>query len=142
MRAAAPGMIRRMHRLLALLIGAGRAALGIALVAKPELVARGWLGEEANNPVPRALITGLGVRDAVLGLVQVSTGGRGRGAALMLLGGAAADAADLAGTVRAGNAVPIRGRAITIALAGGSVLASLWTAPKVARRKHVPIDDE
>lgn len=124
-----------MHTIVALLIAAGRAGLGIGLAVKPERVARGWLGEEASKPIPKALVTGLGTRDAALGLALLSTGGRGRSAALLLLAGVAADLSDLVGTVAAGPAIPVKGRVGTIALAGGAALAGLWAAPGVARPK-------
>ncbi len=56
------------------LLGAARAALGVAVLAAPETVTSHWLGEDnASHPAVRYLARSLGVRDLVLGLLVLRT---------------------------------------------------------------------
>ena len=47
--------------------GAGRVAIGAALVVAPRLLGRIWLGAPAATPAGAVALRALGVRDVVLG---------------------------------------------------------------------------
>lgn len=56
------------------LLAAGRAALGIAVLAAPEQVVSHWLGgEHATKPVVLDLARSLGARDLALGVATLQT---------------------------------------------------------------------
>ena len=60
-------------------IGAGRAAIGVALLAAPGPAAKRWLGDVSERPGAQVAISGVGARDLVLGLGTVwALGGRKR----------------------------------------------------------------
>jgi hypothetical protein len=106
----------------------GRIAVGAALILTPKLVLRPWIGEVANKTGARVLGAGFGARDIVVGagaIHALSTGGPVRP---WLLGGAFADAVDLAATFAARRSLPAPGAAATCVLAATGVAAGLWTA--------------
>ncbi|MGH2514273.1 MAG: hypothetical protein ACRDHP_01320 [Ktedonobacterales bacterium] len=110
-------------RTLSAVMSLARVGLGLAFVAAPGPLLRGWMGarEAASGPATM-LARGLGVRDALLGL----------GGCLSLLSdesprrwlrmGAVADAADVALTlaIRPGPSLPVR-LLIAGTAAGGAV---------------------
>lgn len=126
-------------RLLAGVISAGRVAFGVGLIAAPGRMARGWVGAVADDEAAGVITRGLGGRDVLLGAIALHTvAPRGLGpltpsdnprmAARMQLACALADAIDLAAGVAARRALPARGVAATVALAGGAVVAQLLAA--------------
>lgn len=88
--------------LLARSLAAGRALVGIVLVALPAAATRPWLGgSSAEDPGRQVAVRGLGARDVVLGvgtLVALRDGGDVRRAARWLEAGVVADLADAAST--------------------------------------------
>jgi hypothetical protein len=56
----------------------GRAAVGAACFAAPELTTRLWIGDDAGRTGARLLAPALGARDVVLGARDVVLGGNGR----------------------------------------------------------------
>jgi hypothetical protein len=108
---------------LALPIALGRVAFGVVLTAAPDRIAPLWVGE--SGPAARLLMTALGARDLALGLGAVAALRRGSGARGWMLGGVAADLADLAATLRWRAAVPPRAAAAVTVLAGGGALGGL-----------------
>lgn len=76
------------------LLGAGRTAVGVALVVAPAAVGRGWMGPLADRPAGQALLRAFGVRDAALGLGLLLAVRCGAPVRTWLSLGAAADAAD------------------------------------------------
>jgi hypothetical protein len=117
---------------LAGLLGAGRAALGIAVLLAPEEVTSRWLGEHARHPAVRYLAHSLGARDLALGLLALSTLGDGRRAAHVQLACAGADAADALATLAARSELPAAGAAGTVAVAGAAAIAELRLARALA----------
>jgi hypothetical protein len=112
--------------LIARLVAAGRMGFGVALTLTPERVTTPWLGSAAARPATRVVTRGLGARDLALGAGALAAGatgatGRARGADLQrwVAAGIVADAADLAATVAAGDSLPLRGRVLVGAVAGG-----------------------
>ena len=77
------------------LLSLGRIAVGVAAVAKPELVAKQMTGQAEDPPV---LTQWFGNREIALGVVTLLARGSGRGT--LVLAGVAVDAAD-AGTAYA-----------------------------------------
>src|SRR3954469_23931679 len=107
-------------RTLALVLGGGRAALGLALLLVPDAVTPRWVGEAGRSDAGRALARGLGVRDVVIGAGVAAGGGRS-----WVSGAGAADLGDLVATAVAPG-LPRGGRIGTAALAGGSVVLHAW----------------
>jgi len=103
----------------------GRVAFGAAMLAKPEEVARGWIGRRAASyGGTQALTRACGARDLSLGagaLAALSSGQDGRD---WVLAGAFADAADLVATVT-GDDIPLTGRLMVVALAGAAITVSV-----------------
>jgi hypothetical protein len=111
--------IARLHAL-------GRFALGGGLVVAPGLVAGGWVGAPADKRPGQALAIGLGARDVAIAAGALRAIGAGRGARPWLLAGMLADAADLAGTLRASGELPPPAAPVVGAIAGASVLLGAW----------------
>ncbi|HUR49526.1 MAG TPA: hypothetical protein VMY88_08395 [Acidimicrobiales bacterium] len=100
-------------------IGAGRTALGLIALTRPEVPARPWVGRAvASTPGGRVLARALGARDLVLGLGALISGSRGWAAA-----GAGADALDAAVTLGSFSDLPRRGRLLVLGSAGGAAIA-------------------
>ncbi len=104
----------------------GRLAIGAALVAKPTSeVGAGWIGEDAQRPTAALLFRSVGARDMALALGTLGAMRDGSRLRPWLLGATLADAVDLTATLGAGNAVPLKGKASIVALAGGAIVAQL-----------------
>lgn len=116
-----PPLVRAAGRVL----GAGRVAVGAALVAAPGPVTRSWLGAEHEDDPGRAIaVRGLGARDIVLGigtLVALRPGGDRREAARWIEAGIVADLGDAGATLVAG--VDDAGRATALSIATGAAVA-------------------
>jgi hypothetical protein len=111
---------------LAIAFGAGRAVVGIALLAAPAPIARRWVGAD---DVPASVLTrSLGVRDLVIGAGLALAAAHGGDPRRWLAGGVLADTVDGIATVAAGAPIPRNGRLATAALAGGSALFGAWLA--------------
>ena len=115
------------------LLAAGRAALGVAVLAAPEQVTGRWLGtENAKLPVVGDLARSLGARDLALGIAalmtidDVSTGPR-----VQVLC-AIADGADTLATIIARESLPRKGVIGTVAIAGASAVAGLYFSHRLA----------
>jgi hypothetical protein len=111
-------------RITAQALGAGRAALGAALLLTPDLVTPRWVGDAGTTDAGRVMARGLGARDIVIG-AGTMTAGRG-----WILAGVGADLADLFASGTAGG-IPRNGRIGTAALAGGSALLGAWLATQL-----------
>jgi hypothetical protein len=111
---------------LAIAFGAGRALVGIALLAAPAPIARSWVG--ADDTPASVLARSLGARDLVLGAGLALAAARGGDPRLWLAGGVLADTVDGVATVAAGDDIPRNGLVATAALAGGSALFGAWLA--------------
>src|SRR4051812_45386215 len=101
---------------------AGRVAIGTAMVLAPEKVAATWIGgREASRTGPQVVTQALGIRDAALGAGILSSVGSSA-ARTWLLAAVAADAVDLAATLRGRESLP------WTAVAGVSVIATASAA--------------
>jgi hypothetical protein len=108
------------------LIAFGRLGLGAGLVAAPDTVARGWVGDVAGKPEGQVLVAGLGARDAALGLGALRALRKGRGAPDWIRAGMIADAADLVAALKARDSLPSHAVPAVVALAGGSIVLGAW----------------
>lgn len=109
------------------LLGAGRVAIGAALIVAPELATRQWLGEAASKKGTQAAVRALGVRDVLLGFLVLHTIDTQAGPR-MVRACALADTVDAVATFLARDELPAAGAWGTIALAGGGALGGLRTA--------------
>jgi hypothetical protein len=115
------------------LIAAGRVALGLAVLVKPEQVAGHWLGQEnAESAAVVDLARGLAARDIGLGLATLQTlddrivGPRIQAACAM------ADVVDTLATILAREHLPRRGAIATVAVAGGAAVAGFYCSHRLA----------
>ena len=115
------------------LLGAGRAALGLAVLAAPEAVTSHWLGEDnAAHPAVRYLARSLGVRDVALGALALVTLDEPRVASQVQLASALADSVDALATVAARSRLPRVGAIGTVAVAGGAALIGVYLSRALA----------
>jgi hypothetical protein len=115
------------------LLAAGRAALGVAVLAAPEQVTSRWLGpENARLPVVGDLARSLGARDLALGLATLQTlddpvvGPRVQALCAVV------DSVDTLATILARASLPRRGVLGTVALAGASAAAGFYFSHRLA----------
>lgn len=103
-------------------IALGRLALGAALVAAPKkVVGPGWIGAEAERPAAGVLLRAVGARDIALALGTLAALKQGSSLKPWVVGASIADGTDFFGTLAAGSAIPMQGRAGVGALAGGAL---------------------
>lgn len=127
MRSMSPRLSRRCARWLA----AGRVALGVAAVLRPELPARPWVGaKEAGGAAGAVLGRALGGRDISLGLgallaLRDDALGDDRAAgpaASWVAGGALADGVDVLATLVSWQTLPPGGRVAVTTVAGSAAI--------------------
>jgi hypothetical protein len=101
-------------------VAAARIGFGLALVVVPERITRPWLGKDAGRVGTQVVSRGLGARDIALGVgALVAPNAELRP---WLIAAVLADAADLGGTLAAGDALPPAGRALVGAVAASGVI--------------------
>ncbi|WP_354697632.1 hypothetical protein DSM112329_03268 [Paraconexibacter sp. AEG42_29] len=122
------------------LIAAGRVLFGIALVAKPEATTRRWLGGSAATAGTQVAVRALGIRDLMLGAMTLHTVAHPQIGPRWVATCAINDAVDLVATLKARDELPSSGVAGTVALAGGTVVASVAIAG-VLKRTAPPAED-
>ena len=121
---------KEMARWLAL----GRIGVGLGLFATPGLGAGVWVGRDAKSAGVKTLSRGFGVRDAIIGvgLFRALENGDGDEIRRWLLFGAAADAADLVGTLASWRRLPPVRRTLVLAGIVGFGGLGLWLANQFA----------
>ena len=121
---------REMVRALAL----ARVGVGAGMFALPGLTAATWVGRDAKTAGVRTLSRGFGVRDAVIGvgLFRALENGDSDEIRRWLLFGAAADAADLVGTLASWRRLPPVRRALVLAGILGFGGLGLWLSNQFA----------
>ncbi len=106
-------------RILAGLISLGRFIFGVAFIAQPELLDRGWIGKQARMPGAQVLARAVGARDLAVGVGGLQAVGRNDGSARPWLAAAAVcDAVDFGATYAAGRGIPRQARAGVLGIAG------------------------
>jgi hypothetical protein len=110
-------------------LGAGRAGLGLAMVLAPRLVTRPWLGRDARRPATATVVRAQGIREVVLGALEVrAAADRSAAGGRFLQALAAVDAVDLAATYAARRALPRASTPLIAALAGTAIVVQLRAA--------------
>ncbi len=118
----------------ALALAAGRAALGVAVLAAPERVSGRWLGAaNARNPVVGDLARSLGARDLALGLATMATLGDPVAGSRAQLLCALVDGVDTLATIIARRSLPLKGVIGTVLIAGASAGGGVQLARRLAR---------
>jgi hypothetical protein len=118
----------------AAMLAAGRAVLGVAVLAAPERVTAGWLGpEHASHPIVQDLARSLGARDVALGLATLWTLDDPVAAARVQGAAAAVDAVDALATILARKALPVKGVLGTVAIAGGAAAVGFYLSRATAQ---------
>ena len=107
----------------------GRVALGAGLLLAPSLVGRTYLGREASRPVVRFLLRVFGIRDLVVGGLQLAAKGDKEATRRVIVAGIACDSVDALAAFAARDALPRWGRrlvllAATSAVGGGALALS------------------
>lgn len=106
------------------LIGAGRAALGVAIVVAPRQVTGRWLGREnVERPLVARLAMMLGGRDLALGIASLQTLDDPVAGPRVLGACAVVDTVDTVATVLARRAMPPAG-ALAATVVGGATAAA------------------
>jgi hypothetical protein len=124
-------------RKLAGLISSGRLLFGVALIAQPKLLERGWIGKQARLPGAQVLARAVGARDLALGLGGLQAVRRNDGSGRQWLAAAAAcDAVDFGATWAAGRGIPRQARTSVLAIAGVFSLLSAIAAAGSGRPRH------
>ncbi len=111
-------------RTLTTLFALGRMGFGLGLLAKPEAVAWGWIGELAQRDPVRLLLRAVGGRDIALSAGALLAGGDRDRLTPWLAGAVVSDLTDVASTLAVHpDSLPANARWGTVALGGGSALA-------------------
>jgi hypothetical protein len=134
-------------RALAALISFGRLCFGIAFIAEPKLMDRGWIGKQARVPGAQVLARAVGARDLAVGLGGLQATARNDGSARPWLAAASlCDAVDFGATWAAGRRIPRQARNGVLAIAGVfSVLSAIAAAgsgaPDLVEPASTGLDD-
>ncbi len=113
---------------------ASRIAFGVGLIAAPEKVAGGWLGQDAGRGPTKIAIRGLGGRDVALSLGILAALDDEERLAAWLAATIGSDLTDLAATaVAPGGSLPSNAKWGTVAMAGGA--AAVGAAFLVAAKR-------
>ena len=119
-------------RAIAKQVAYGRMALGAALMVRPGLVTRPWLGPVADAPGGSVLAVTFGARDLAVGAGTAYALHRGAAARPWLLAAAFSDTIDALATFVSRRALPSPGAQGTVALAATGAAIGLWTARRLS----------
>ena len=121
---------REMARALAI----ARVGVGAGLFLTPGIGASMWVGADAKSAGVRTFARGFGVRDAIIGagLFRALESGDTDDIRRWLLFGAAADGADLVGTLASWRRLPPVRRTLTLAAIVGFGGLGAWLASQFA----------
>ena len=116
-------------RRLAQTMGAGRAALGLAIVVAPREVTGGWLGREnLENPLVAGLAMMLGGRDLALGLTQLQAATDPIAGPPVFAACALVDSIDTVATLLARRSMPREGVVAAAVIAAASAAGCLYAS--------------
>lgn len=113
-----------MIKLVAIAALSARTAYGAGLIVAPEQITRAWLGPPASTAPVQVPVRGLGAREAILHGAALAAALNGRPLRPWLAASIAGDLADIAATAIARHQLPPGVAGKTLAVAGGSALAS------------------
>jgi hypothetical protein len=111
----------------------GRIGFGAAMLLAPGTIGRAWVGRDGARPGTRVITSGMGARDAALGLGLADALRSGRDPGPWLFVAALADAADLLSMFRARDTISTPAFVGVGALAGGSALFGLYLGRAVGQ---------
>ena len=102
----------------------GRLAFGVGLMARPDRVASGWVGMDAQRGAVKIVLRGLGARDVALSAGALAALGDQDRLAHWIAAAIGCDLSDVVSTLVAPpDSLPGNARWGTVALGGGSALA-------------------
>jgi len=110
------------------LIAAVRIGAGVTLLAAPSRVTRPWIGAPSGLAGTRVLVRGLGIRDAIMGGIQLHTVDHPQVGPRWVATGALADAVDGLATLAARRELPRVGGPLLGAGALASAVAGVLAA--------------
>ncbi len=112
----------------------GRLAFGVGLMARPERIASGWVGEDAERDAVKIVLRGLGARDVALSAGALVALGDEDRLAHWVAAAIGCDLCDVVSTLAAPpHALPGNARWGTLALGGGSALAGALLLAAIKR---------
>jgi hypothetical protein len=124
-------------RILAALISLGRAVIGAAFIAEPNLMDQAWIGKQARVPGAQLLARAVGARDLTFGLGGLQAVIRDDGSAQQWLAGAAVcDAVDFGATYAAGRRIPRKARTSVLIIAAVAAVGSAIAAAGNGKPRH------
>jgi hypothetical protein len=110
-------------------MGAGRAALGLAIVVAPREVTGGWLGKEnVERPLVAGLAMMLGGRDLALGLAQLQAANDPIAGPRAFAACALVDSIDTVATLLARRSMPPEGAVAATVVAAASAAGCLYAS--------------
>lgn len=118
--------------MIAVVLGAGRVLVGLALLLAPRRAGGAWIGSVAGAAAVPVVVRALGARDAAIGGGLILAATIEDPVRLWLLAGAFSDLVDMLATYGAGNRLDARSRAGTVAVAGASAVVGVVLALAVS----------
>jgi hypothetical protein len=113
--------------------GAGRVALGAAMLLAPRVFGRLWLGRPADTPSGAVALRALAAREVILGGIALHTVDHPEVGPRWQRTCAAVDAVDLAATAAARRSLPPVGSALVMAMAAGGAATGAWLGQALSR---------
>ncbi len=112
----------------------GRLAFGAGLMARPERVASGWVGKDAERGAVKIVLRGLGARDVALSAGALAALGDEDRLAHWIAAAIGCDLSDVVSTLAAPpDSLPGNARWGTVALGGGAALAGALLLAEIKR---------
>jgi hypothetical protein len=112
----------------------GRLAFGAGLMARPERVASGWVGKDAERGAVKIVLRGLGARDVALSAGALAARGDEDRLAHWIAAAIGCDLSDVVSTLVAPpDSLPGNARWGTVALGGGAALAGALLLAEIKR---------
>ncbi len=128
------------------LIAAVRIGAGVTLMAAPGLVTRPWIGAHSGLAGTRVMVRGLGIRDAIMGGIQLHTVDHPQVGPRWVASGALADAVDGLATLAARRDLPRVGAPVlglgALAAAAVGLLTAKALREQAEGQEPVPAPEE
>lgn len=121
-------------RLATALFALSRVGFGVGLMARPERVASGWIGSDAEREPVKLVVRGLGARDVALSAGTLASLGHEDRLAPWIAAAIACDLSDIAATLATpADALPGNARWGTVGLAGAAAAGGVALLAAVRR---------
>jgi len=115
--------------------GAGRAAIGVALLIAPRTLGRVWVGRVAATPGGAVAMRALAIRDVVIGMIAIHTVDHPEVGPGWQRTCALTDTIDFVATAAARPALPPVGSALVMAMAATGAVVGGATAAALGRAR-------